>query len=243
LEQLRQRLTDEQTSLVVKKSEILGKAQEEAAQVLRRTKQEAEGIIGELKHQLANSSVQDKQQVILKTRQRLKDNRAALGVLDEAPDMRGRAARPGEILLGAAVYVPSLGQKGIIHGISGDQAVVQMGIMKMNLELSHCRLLDEGPTVNYVPERVANGFAQSQDISRQVDIRGMTIEEGEQVLDKYLDSAVLAGLGETIIIHGKGTGALKKGIRTYLKSHRSVKSIRIGELNEGGDGVTVATLQ
>ena len=71
----------------------------------------------------------------------------------------------------------------------------------------------------------------------------MTVAEAEEVLDKYLDDAVLAGLTEARVIHGKGTGALRKGITTYLVNHPQLKQVRLGDIGEGGNGVTVVKLK
>ena len=79
-------------------------------------------------------------------------------------------------------------------------------------------------------------------VSRELDIRGMTIEEASYVLEKYIDDAVLAGLDSVSVIHGKGTGALRKGVREFLEHHPRVKSVTIGEINQGGTGVSVAKL-
>jgi DNA mismatch repair protein MutS2 len=83
---------------------------------------------------------------------------------------------------------------------------------------------------------------EHQDVRREIDLRGMYGEEAVDAVDKFLDDAILAGLHRVDIIHGKGTGALRKKITDYLKSHKSIKSFRLGEWNEGGSGVTVVEL-
>ena len=82
-----------------------------------------------------------------------------------------------------------------------------------------------------------------QNISKQIDIRGRLGDEALEELDKYLENAILAGLDSVHIIHGKGTGALRKVVRGYLRGHPYVKSIRDGHLEEGGQGITVAELR
>ncbi|MCK5125410.1 MAG: endonuclease MutS2 [candidate division Zixibacteria bacterium] len=85
--------------------------------------------------------------------------------------------------------------------------------------------------------------AAQGDFQPEIMLRGMTVEEALEALDKFLDDAILAGLGQVYIVHGKGTGALRKNLSTYLKAHKSVASIRIGDWNEGGHGVTIARLK
>ena len=84
---------------------------------------------------------------------------------------------------------------------------------------------------------------KAQNIRTEIDLRGKDLEEASYEVDKYLDDAYLSGLKEVSIIHGKGTGVLRKGIGQLLKSHRHVKSHRLGGFSEGGDGVTIAELK
>lgn len=246
LEELRGKLAEERASLADKKTQVLGKAQQDAEQLLRYARIEAEQIITSLKAQYSNQSAKDRQQAIESARRRLKEGRAIISSHDddESDDQPGSPASAETLLPGTHVLVTTLGQKGTVLSVTGDEATVQMGIMKLNVPIASCRLLEEKPKTKpkKAGERVNVNLAKAQDISRQIDIRGQTIEEAETVLEKYLDDAILAGLGEVIVIHGKGTGALRKGVREYLRAHRSVRDIRIGEVNEGGDGVTVAKL-
>jgi DNA mismatch repair protein MutS2 len=115
--------------------------------------------------------------------------------------------------------------------------------MKLNVPLGSCRLVEAAHPPQESRVRTGIDIAKTADASRQIDIRGQTVEEAETVLDKFIDDAILAGLGEILVIHGKGTGALKKGVRAYLKAHRAIRETRIGETGEGGDGVTVAKLK
>ena len=80
-------------------------------------------------------------------------------------------------------------------------------------------------------------------ISPEIDIRGLMVDEAIDVVSKYLDDAVIAGLSRILIIHGKGTGALRKGIQEYLRNHRNVLSFTLGDMDEGGSGVTAVKLK
>ena len=80
-------------------------------------------------------------------------------------------------------------------------------------------------------------------MSPEIHLRGMTAEEAMESLGKFLDRAVLANLTQIYVIHGKGTGALRKSLTEYLKQHPDVESLRLGNWNEGGAGVTVVKLK
>lgn len=76
-----------------------------------------------------------------------------------------------------------------------------------------------------------------------MDLRGFTVDEAIDKVDKYIDNAVIAGLNEVTIIHGKGTGALRSGVQDFLKHHPHVNSFRLGKFGEGESGVTVVELR
>ena len=244
LEELQRNLADEQDKLTNKKNEVMGKARDEAAQLLRQARREAEDIIAQLKAQFSGSSGRERQQAIEGARRRLSDSLSGVRNQTSSSSEHGQRVTAAMLSPGAMVYVTSIGQKGIVQAVAGNAVTVQLGIMKMSVPLENCRLLDEcAGKDNNTSGRLGVTLAKSSDTPRQIDIRGTTIEEAENIIGKYLDDVILAGLSEAIIIHGKGTGALRKGIRAYLKAHRSVKEINIGEVNQGGDGVTVVKLR
>ena len=84
--------------------------------------------------------------------------------------------------------------------------------------------------------------AASRTVRMECDVRGMTLDEALIEVEKYLDEAVMAGMNEVCIVHGKGTGALRAGIQRHLKSYPHVKSFRLGQYGEGESGVTIVTL-
>ncbi|MBP2650961.1 MAG: mutS2 [Firmicutes bacterium] len=240
--ELKQRLADEHQSIVEKKQQIIAKAQEDAAQVLRQARRDAEVSIAELKAQFSVTNSRDRQRAIDSARSRIRDGLALVRSNNDGEPVQGEAVAGKGLKLGNMVYVTTLRQKGQVLAVNGDEVMVQLGIMKMNVPLSACRMAEEKAVTKKAASSGRVNLAKVQDTAREVDIRGLTVVEAEDILDKYLDDAVLAGLHEAIIIHGKGTGALRSGVKEYLKAHRSVQTMRIGELSEGGLGVTVVTL-
>ncbi|GMB00600.1 endonuclease MutS2 [Pelosinus sp. IPA-1] len=245
LQILREKLASEENVLAMKKNKILLRAQEEAESLLRRTRRESEEIITELKAQFAVKSSSARQGIFDKSRKRLKESLGDLNE-NEENDIDLPIATANNLNPGVDVYVTTLKQKGTVLSIGSNEVTVQLGIMKMSVAIADCRLISESSSIknknkNKDKNRDKN-FMKTQGVSRQIDIRGMMVDEAEYVLGKYIDDAILAGLNTVIVIHGKGTGALRKGVRTYLKNHHYVRDISIGELNEGGDGATVVQL-
>lgn len=240
---LRERLISEEKIVAEKKNRILVKAQEEAETLLRRTKREAEEIITELKAQFSVKSSFERQNVFDKSRKRLRENLEDLNdneeVNSDLPIATTESVSPGQ-----EVYIGTLKQKGTVIAIQMNEVTVQLGIMKINVPITDCRLVNDTLSVKKIvkDKNRDKNFMKIQDVARQIDIRGMMVEEAEYVLGKYIDDALMAGLNTVLVIHGKGTGALRKGVRAYLKNHHYVRDISIGELSEGGDGATVVQL-
>lgn len=241
---LRQKLANEQQSLAAKKDKILSRAKAEAEAILRQTRRETEGIISELKAQFAVKSGTARQGTIDKSRKRLRENMESLQNGDEeTDDSQLPRVTPQMLVPGMSVYVTTVKQKGSVVGSNGSSVTVQLGIMKMNVRVTDCRLVSEVSNKKNKSKEKDMDFSKVTGVGREIDIRGLMVDEAEIILDKYIDDAILAGLTQVLVIHGKGTGALRKGVRTYLKYHHYVRDISIGELNEGGDGATVVQLR
>lgn len=240
---LRERLANEESILAAKKHKILTKAQEEAESLLRQTRRETEEIITELKAQFAVKSSSARQGVFDKNRKRLRESLNGLNE-NEEDDSDLPVATANILKPGMHVYITTLKQKGTVVSIGNNEVTVQLGIMKMNVAITDCRLVSDSSSVKKIAKdkNRDKNFMRIQNVARQIDIRGMMVDEAEYVLGKYIDDAIVAGLTTVLVIHGKGTGALRKGVRTYLKNHHYVRDISIGELNEGGDGATVVQL-
>ena len=121
-----------------------------------------------------------------------------------------------------------------------------MGIMKMKVPMAEL-MLDDTPRPKEKQKKTAadkgKNSPKSQFISAEIDCRGQLVDEAIANIDKYIDDAYLSGLKQVVIIHGKGTGALRAGVQNYLKMNSHVKSYRPGTFGEGEAGVTVVELK
>ena len=143
---------------------------------------------------------------------------------------------------GDTVSIMDMGKRGqVAQLLNNDTALVQLGNIKMEIPL--IKLEKVSVDFSDQPEAIASmRYQKAINISTRLDLRGSRAEEAIQSISKHIDDACLANLSSFEILHGKGTGALRKAIQEYLRSHKSVKSFRDGELHEGGWGVTVVNI-
>lgn len=243
IDTLKAELDQEKKYLDQKKDILLNKARHDAAAIVRNARREAEDIIRNLKSQFDEKDAHKRQNAISLARSKLREQTS--GLITDIDDTSNLPPINKENLApGMSVYVTNLKQKGIVLRVNDNEVTVQMGALKTSIPLSVCRMVEDSENKS---KSTKTGFFDSRlpyvkNVARQIDLRGITVEEAEKILEKFLDDAILAGLHEVIVIHGKGTGSLRKGVRLYLKNHQYVKEISIAELNEGGDGATVVRL-
>ncbi|UNO48198.1 endonuclease MutS2 [Alicyclobacillus acidoterrestris] len=235
-ERLREQWEAKSNRLEAEAEAIRQRAQQEAARVVEQAQQESEKIIRELRQMRSAAGVKDHQLVELR--------KSLEGLVPEqrAGKRASASSTKSKLTVGARVRVISLGQKGDIVEVSGDgsTAMVQLGLMRMKVGASDIEVLQEKQqeqTVRHTRKGVA------KDIRMELDVRGETVEEAIRRIDKYLDDAVVSGLPRVVIIHGKGTGALRNAVRRHLQHHPQVKSSVPGGQGEGDDGVTVVTVR
>ncbi|MDR3270567.1 MAG: endonuclease MutS2 [Peptococcaceae bacterium] len=223
---------------------IVAKAQDEAGEIIRQTRRDADQLINELKEALKKD--QKKQQDIERARTGIKSLQTKMAKPSAAHAAGGLPA--DQILLGQTVLISQGQQKGYVLKLPNEQGevLVQAGIMKITVPLRDLRLVQEEkkPQKN---QRVVSsgqiGREKAQEMRHELDVRGMLVEEACYALDKYLDDAVLTGIQQIYIIHGKGTGALRAGVQDFLRGHPHIQSFRLGYHGEGDLGVTVAELK
>ncbi|ADL08147.1 endonuclease MutS2 [Thermosediminibacter oceani] len=236
-------LEDEKEKLRNREEKILAKAREKARSIIEKVNKEAEKILERLKEVEAQDTRQVRDRIIEEVRRRLKKASDDYSPKEPLIKKAGAKVVAGPINPGDKVRVESLNQEGYIVSVDEREktAQVQIGIMKVNLPLSSLVKIqeeeDKADSGNVKYSSLA--MEKTREISREIDLRGLTLDEALLKVDKYLDDASLAGLPSVVIIHGKGTGILRKGIQDMLKTRKDIKSFRPGNMNEGGLGVTV----
>lgn len=241
--QLRAESAKLERETAVRREEIIVKATEDAAALVRGIRREAEETINDLREKISSQAAREREEGIRKARERLADME---GKTRPRPRVARHAAGkiPDRVSVGEEFFIPRFNQKGLVVGIPGDGLVqVQIGAVRVTVSLSDLRHISGGRRSEGAVSLSGMLSAKAKEISTQLDLRGMTADEALAEVDKYLDDASLASLPRVYIIHGKGTGALRAAVQRHLKSHRLVKSYRLGEVGEGGAGCTVAELQ
>ena len=256
-EQMEARAEAMRVELNQKKADILRRAKDEGAALVRRMRRESEEVISQLKEQFNDQGIQKRQAAIQAARDQI--NEAAGKVRPGIVSVKAfrkpvdlKTLEPGDI-----IYVTKLDQKGTVLSIRGKELEVQLGSLKTNVKARDCKFVEKAPREKPSAKGGANGslsggggrkrgsgfISKAQEAHRDIDIRGMMVDEAEMVLGKFLDDSVMAGLSQVLIIHGKGTGALRKGVHAYLKRHRNVASFNFADMSEGGTGATLVELQ
>ncbi len=235
-----------------RRDKIIRRANEEAQQILREAKETADQTVKNINKLAAASGIDAK--ALEAERARLRENLKKVdGNLSIKQDVKPRKAiNPKALKLGDGVRVLSLNLNGTVSSLpdTNGNLFVQMGILRSKVNINDLELVQEnsisGPGLEN--RRKGSGsssikMSKSASVSPEINLLGMTVDEAVAVLDKYLDDACIAHLGQVRVVHGKGTGALRAGIHKHLKKLKNVKEFHLAEFGEGDAGVTIVVFK
>ena len=244
VEELKKSLQEKEEKLDERKERILREANEQAHAILRDTKEYADQTM-KLFHKFQKDHIDtasvEKERQNLKKRMSKAENGMSSRQQKQKPK---KQLKPSDLSLGDTVKVLSLNLKGTVssHPDSRGYLFVQMGIIRSKVHISDLELVDEPVITTPSMQRTGAGkirMSKAASISTEINLLGKTVDEAVAELDKYLDDAYIAHMKSVRIVHGKGTGALRKGVHNYLKRQKHVASFRLGEFGEGDAGVTI----
>ena len=230
------------------------KGEAEAKRIVRQAQAQADEIFAQLdqlrRQQQKQLSFQELNDAKAAVRHSLNQAQEALHLRSEPQEPVYTPSRPIEV--GDLVELPGVKMAASVLAVNNDGTLLlQAGKMKMTVKPGQVRLLESAEEIERRKKQAA--AAQRKNVSPQIqlaaraaselDIRGYETLEAESVVENYIDSAVMAKLGTVTIIHGKGTGALRKAVHEMLKRNKAVKSFRLGRYGEGEAGVTVVELK
>ena len=224
-----------------------GKGEADARRIVRQAQEKAEEIFAELEElrraQQRQADYQALNDARAGVRRHLKEAEEDLRLAEEPQEPEYTPSRP--IAAGDRVELPGVKTAAEVLSVNGDGTLLlQAGKMKMTVKAGQVRLLEGQAAKKEPPRPMGSATVQLQTrAASELDIRGLETLEAESVVENYLDAAVMAKLNTVTIIHGKGTGALRKAVHDYLRRSRRVKSFRLGRYGEGESGVTVVELK
>ena len=231
------------------KENARSKGENEARRIVRQAQQQVDEIFAELDELRRKMQQQADFQAIndakVSARKHMNAAQEALHLREETPEPE-TPSRP--IAAGDRVELPGVRTAATVVQVNGDGSLVlQAGKMKMTAKPGQVRLIEGQPQAKKQAAAPKTGPAPSMHLERrassELDIRGYETLEAESVVENYLDAAVMAKLETVTIIHGKGTGALRKAVHEILRRSKAVKSFRLGRYGEGEAGVTVVELK
>ena len=246
IEERKTRLERKEDRLENSRDAILAKAREEAQAILREAKEYADETIRKY-NRLGSAAGSTKE--MEQERTRLREKMSALEKKASKAKEKGpkKELSAKDLRIGDGVRVLSMNLKGTVSTLPDAKGnlFVQMGILRSQVNLKDLEKLPEESASPAASFRKQTGgsklkMSKSASVHTEINLLGKTTDEALVELDKYLDDAYLAHLPSVRIVHGKGTGALRKAVHQYLRRQKHVASFRLGEFGEGDSGVTIA---
>lgn len=233
------------------KENARGRGEAEAKRILRDARAAADQVFAELsdmrKAQARAQRMQNENEARAELRRMLNEAEAAVTKRDARQEPIPKPSRP--IREGDLVEIPGVRQSAEVVSVGKDGTLqLKSGILKMKAKAGEVRLIEDDERAAQkkkaaVPIRQNAGRVLRTSAPRELDIRGLETLEAESVVENFLSAAVMGHLDTVTIIHGKGTGALRKAVHAILRRNRAVKDFRLGVYGEGESGVTVVTLK
>lgn len=242
-------LTEKENKLILKKEEILNKAREEARDIIREAKEASKEVQKELQKELKNVRRSGASQGV---EGRLAEKRGKLKELENkyaaktVKQINSDPVSAEDLAVGDRVKVLTLGQNGEVISLpdSRNEVTVLVGSMKINVNIEDLMLINEGKDRKPVAKaKVTLKTSKSMTVSASINVQGENLADALMDVEKYIDDVYIAGLEQVTVIHGRGEGILKNGIRDMLRKNKLVKYIAPGVYNEGGEGVTIVKMK
>lgn len=246
IRELKQRLESKQEKLDLSRDKILREANEQARNILQEAKDYADTTIRNFQKygKAAGVSAKDMEKERGKLREKMSTVDKKLSAKNAAPKKSHKQLTAKDLHIGDSIKVLSLNLKGTVSTLPDAKGnlFVQMGILRSQVNIRDLEKLDDTVITGGNFSKTGSGkikMSKSVSVSTEINLLGKTVDEAIMELDKYLDDAYIAHLPSVRIVHGKGTGALRKGVHNYLRRQKHVKSYRLGEFGEGDAGVTI----
>jgi DNA mismatch repair protein MutS2 len=231
------------SSLKANETALRRKAVEESAQILQLANATIEEAIREIRQKEASrESIRDAKELLEAARQQVKEESARLSEKQKTET----ELRPQEIFIGMNVWWTAQNARAVVAQPpdGNGRVLLEIGAIKSRVPISEIQKLDAQTKKHVTTSTRVRELTEAREaILPEIDLRGQRVEEAVSAVDKFIDDAILAGWTELRIIHGKGTGALRQSINTFLTKHPRVSAARQAPLGQGDAGVTIVTLE
>ena len=248
LEESRKKTEQREHEFAIKQEKLMNETREKANQIIENARYQSSRLLNELEEMKKQLNAENAARLAEKARA---DFKKTLTDLEESADPVTNRTAGGDAVTtlkkGDTVIVADINREATVIDVKPDkkQALVVSGAIKLWTGFDNLRLKKQvGGNQDFKKTRKVSGLVSrgQRSVSGEVDLRGMASDEAILELDKYIDNAVLSGISTVTIIHGKGTGVLRKAVQAHLKAHKNIKTFRTGSFGEGENGVTIAEI-
>lgn len=249
LENAKKKSEQRERDLELKQEKLLEKTREDAGRIIENARNRSAILLNELEEMKKQLNAENAAIIAQKARSAYK---ATVNELEKSSDPVTKRKASGEAVTqlnkGDIVLIADINRDATVVDIKQNdkKALVMSGSIKMWVDFENLRLKSKtAPSSEFKKTRRVTGLVSrgQRTVSGEVDLRGMASDEALMELDKYIDNAVLSGITTVTVIHGKGTGTLRKAVQSHLKSHKNISSYRTGTFGEGENGVTIAEIK
>ena len=231
-----------------KRDKMMAETREKAQTMLENARERANLLLNRLEESKKELTAQNASSIVGAARSETKKTFSELEELTDPVLKQSFVPEPNDrpIAAGDTVRLLDFGREATVLSVNKSSGKIQVvsGAMKMWVSRDTVQLLKKPSKENAPKTRHVTGISSraERNVKSELDLRGMASDEAILELDRYLDEAILSGIDTVFVIHGKGTGTLRKAVQNHLKGHRAVKSFRLGTFGEGENGVTVVSL-
>ena len=242
ISELKKQLREKNEKLENSKERILANANAEASRILSEAKEYADETIRKYtKWAKSDAHIREMEAERAKLREQIHDKDSRQ---QAAPKKTAKKINTAELMVGSDVRILPLNSVGTVSTLPNEKGelFVQAGLLRTKVKLSDIELIKQPKSKPEPKKKSGSGHIRmdkASNIHQEINLIGMTVDEAMIALGKYLDDAYLAHLAQVTVIHGRGTGALRKAVHGHLKRTKYVKSFRLGEFGEGDMGVTI----
>lgn len=243
-EELKRQMDREKERFDEEKQVLIAKAQEEAMEIVKKTREETEAIYREIRtiQETTTNAVKDNKELEA-IRKRIKEKEKNIYQFGNQPkDYQGQALEMDDISIGMKVYINSLRREGEVIKLIPNENKVMVQSEMIKLKVAVGDLARSVALAKPEEKKVTYKKVERHVMETKLDLRGKNGEESLFLVDKMIGDAMLSGNKQIVIVHGKGTGRLRQIIHEYLKGNPLIEDFRLGAMNEGGSGVTIVNL-